>query len=73
MTTPKHLTPKAVGQRIKAAREKRHLTAATVIEISGISKTVYYGLERGARTPRWDHLVRIHRALRTNPGEIAAF
>ena len=53
----------AIGARIKAARERVHLTQEQLAEIIDISPTHMSVIERGVKTPKLDTLVRIANAL----------
>lgn len=54
---------KAVGQRIKAAREMKELTQEDLAALVGISPTHISIIERGVKTPRLDTFVAIANAL----------
>ena len=54
---------KAVGQRIKAAREKKNLTQADLAALIDISPTHISVIERGAKIPRMDTFVAIANVL----------
>ena len=54
---------KAVGRRIKEAREKRHLTQEELAARIDISPTHVSVIERGTKIPRLDTLVAIANAL----------
>lgn len=54
---------KAVGQRIKQAREKRHLTQEELAACIDISPTHVSVIERGTKIPRLDTFVAIANAL----------
>lgn len=54
---------KAVGRRIKEAREKRHLTQEEVAARIDISPTHVSVIERGTKIPRLDTFVAIANAL----------
>ena len=54
----------AIGARIKAARERVHLTQEQLAEIVDISPTHMSVIERGAKTPRLDTFVKIVNALK---------
>ena len=54
---------KAVGRRIKEAREKRHLTQEELAARIDISPTHVSVIERGTRIPRLDTFVAIANAL----------
>ncbi len=54
---------KAVGQRIKAAREKKHLTQEDLAALIEISPTHMSVIERGAKIPRMDTFVAIANVL----------
>ena len=49
----------AIGARIKAARERVHLTQEKLAEIVDISPTHMSVIERGVKTPKLDTFVRI--------------
>ena len=53
----------AIGARIKAARERVHLTQEQLAEIIDISPTHMSVIERGVKTPKLDTFVRIANAL----------
>ena len=53
----------AIGARIKAARERVHLTLEQLAEIIDISPTHMSVIERGVKTPKLDTFVRIANAL----------
>ena len=53
----------AIGARIKAARERVHLTQDQLAEIIDISPTHMSVIERGVKTPKLDTFVRIANAL----------
>lgn len=54
---------KAVGRRIKAAREARHLTQEELAACIDISPTHISVIERGTKIPRLDTFVAIANAL----------
>ena len=54
---------KAVGQRIKAARERRGLTQEELAALVNISPTHVSVIERGAKTVRMDTFVAIANVL----------
>ena len=54
---------KAVGRRIKEAREKRHLTQEELAAPIDISPTHVSVIERGTKIPRLDTFVAIANAL----------
>ena len=53
----------AIGSRIKAARERAHLTQEQLAEIVDISPTHMSVIERSVKTPKLDTFVRIANAL----------
>ena len=53
----------AIGARIKAARERVHLTQEQLAEIIDISPTHMSVIERGVKTPKLDTFGRIANAL----------
>ena len=53
----------AIGARIRAARERVHLTQEQLAEIIDISPTHMSVIERGVKTPKLDTFVRIANAL----------
>lgn len=57
------MNTKAVGQRIKAAREKRGLTQEELAALVNISPTHVSVIERGAKTVRMDTFVAIANVL----------
>ena len=54
---------KAVGQRIKAAREKKNLTQEDLAALIDISPTHVSVIERGTKVPRVDTFVAIANVL----------
>lgn len=54
---------KAVGQRIKAAREKKNLTQEDLAALVEISPTHVSVIERGTKIPRMDTFVAIANVL----------
>ena len=54
----------AIGSKIKAARERAHLTQEELAEIVDISPTHMSVIERGIKTPKLDTFVRIVNALK---------
>ena len=54
---------KAVGRRIKEAREKRHLTQEELAARIAVSPTHVSVIERGTKIPRLDTFVAIANAL----------
>lgn len=54
---------KAVGQRIRAAREKKNLTQEELAALVEISPTHMSVIERGAKIPRLDTFVAIANVL----------
>lgn len=54
---------KAVGQRIRAAREKKNLTQEDLAALVEISPTHMSVIERGAKIPRLDTFVAIANVL----------
>lgn len=54
---------KAVGQRIRAAREKKNLTQEELAALIEISPTHMSVIERGAKIPRLDTFVAIANVL----------
>ena len=53
----------AIGSKIKAARERAHLTQEELAEIIDISPTHMSVIERGVKTPKLDTFVKIVKAL----------
>ena len=60
----------AIGSRIKAARERAHLTQEQLAEIVDISPTHMSVIERGVKTPKLDTFVRIANALDVSADEL---
>ena len=54
---------KAVGIRIKEAREAKHLTQQQLAEIVGLSSTHISVIERGVKAPKLETFVEIANAL----------
>lgn len=61
---------KAVGQRIKAVREKKGLTQEDLADLVGISPTHISVIERGAKVARLDTFVSIANALEVSADEL---
>ena len=61
----------AIGARIKAARERVHLTQEQLAEIIDISPTHMSVIERGVKTPKLDTFVRIANALGVSTDALA--
>lgn len=57
------LNQKAIGQRIKKAREKTHLTQEQLAELVDLSPMHISVIERGAKPPKLETLVNIANAL----------
>lgn len=56
-----------LGRRIKKVREARHMTLKAIETEAGISATHISEIERGKTSPTLGALLRIARALRTDP------
>ena len=56
------LNQKAIGQRIKKAREKTHLTQEQLAELVDLSPMHISVIERGAKPPKLETLVNIANA-----------
>lgn len=54
---------KAIGSRIKAAREAQHLTQEQLAEIVGISATHISVIERGVKAPKLETFIEVANAL----------
>jgi len=54
---------KAIGARIKTAREAKHLTQEQLAEMLDLSSTHISVIERGVKEPKLDTFVRIANAL----------
>ena len=61
---------KAVGRRIKEAREKRHLTQEELAARIDISPTHVSVIERGTKIPRLDTFVAIANALEVSGDDL---
>lgn len=61
---------KAVGQRIKAAREKKNLTQEDLAALIDISPTHVSVIERGTKIPRMDTFVAIANVLEVSADEL---
>ena len=57
------LNQKAIGQRIKRAREKKQLTQEQLAELVDLSPMHISVIERGAKPPKLETLVNIANAL----------
>lgn len=56
---------KAVGQRIRAARERKHLTQEELAALVDISPTHVSVIERGTKIPRMDTFVALPMCCRS--------
>jgi len=54
---------KAIGTRIKEARESKHLTQEQLAEIVGLSTTHISVIERGVKAPKLETFIEIANAL----------
>lgn len=54
---------KAIGTRIKEARESKHLTQEQLAEIVGLSSTHISVIERGVKAPKLETFIEIANAL----------
>lgn len=61
---------KAVGQRIKAKREQKHLTQENLAELIDVSPNHISVIERGVKIPRLDTFVAIANALAVSADEL---
>lgn len=61
---------KAVGQRIKAKREQKHLTQENLAELIDVSPNHISVIERGVKIPRLDTFVAIANALTVSADEL---
>jgi len=60
----------AVGERIRALREKAGVTQEEFAEIAGLDRAYYGGVERGERNVAAVNLIRIAVALNIEVGEL---
>lgn len=60
---------KALGSRIKAARESRGLSIRDLAELAGINKSQIVRIESGRSDPHYTTLLRIARALEVSVGD----
>lgn len=61
---------KAVGRRVKAARERKHLTQEQLAEIVDLSPMHVSVIERGVKPPKLDTFVKIANALEVSADEL---
>jgi transcriptional regulator with XRE-family HTH domain len=61
------------GRQLAAARKQRRLSQRTLAEMVGVRQTAVTQWERGATTPRNDHVFALERALRLAPGALARY
>lgn len=66
-------TMKAVGQRMKDAREKQSMSQAEVAESSEISINYYARIERGEENPSTKILLAIIKALKAKSSDILPY
>jgi HTH-type transcriptional regulator/antitoxin HipB len=58
--------------RLKVARKARGLTQIQLGALAGIDRGTIGDIERGRRPPGFHQLLRLHKALKTTPGELFA-
>lgn len=61
---------KAVGRRIKSARERNHLTQERLAELVDLSPMHISVIERGLKSPKLDTFVKIANALNVSTEEL---
>jgi len=61
-----------LGRRLRACRISAHVTQEELAERAGLHRTAIGFLERGARTPRVDTLLRLCAALAVEPADLLA-
>ena len=66
-------TLETVGQKLREAREKQHLTQVDIAEMAGISANHYAQIERGLANPSLETLENILKALNTKSSKILPF
>lgn len=60
----------SIGQKIKAAREKKHLTQEALAELTGIARANIARLEAGRHAPRLETLNCVAGALGLDPADL---
>jgi len=63
--------PKALGTKLKKARESANITQAEVAEIVGVTVNYYARLERGEVTPSLDILTKTMKLLKIKTLDIS--
>lgn len=66
-------TLEMIGKKLKAAREKQHLTQSEVAEKSNLSTNHYAQIERGEANPTVEALESICKALKVKSSKILPF
>src|SRR6266508_1731516 len=61
------------GRQLAAARKERGLSQRALAELVDVRQTAVTQWERGATTPRNDHVFALERALRLPPGALARY
>ena len=64
------MNQKAVGERIKIARERKHFTQENLAAMANISTTHLSVIERGVKVPKLDTFVAIANALDVSADEL---
>lgn len=60
----------SIGNRLRALREARALTQEQMAEAAGIGRITLVRIEAGQRSPRYDTLIKLAKALDTQPAEL---
>jgi transcriptional regulator with XRE-family HTH domain len=62
----------ALGRAVRAIREERGLSQVQLAEATGFIQSWISHLERGARNPSWNNVVRLAAGLGVSVSELAA-
>ncbi|HZD02105.1 MAG TPA: helix-turn-helix domain-containing protein [Actinomycetes bacterium] len=61
------------GRELAGTRKERRLSQRALAELIGVRQTAVTQWERGATTPRNDHVFALERVLRLSPGALARY
>jgi transcriptional regulator with XRE-family HTH domain len=62
----------ALGRAVRAIREERGISQVQLAEATGLEQSWISHVERGARNPTWQNVVRLAKGLGVGIGELAA-
>lgn len=61
----------ALGRAVRAIREERGISQVQLAEATGLEQSWISHVERGARNPSWQNVVRLAEGLGIGAGELA--